>query len=132
MKNLDIVIVDDHEIYRVTLAKIIGSIFYNCCIDEFASGEAFLKMLKRSRNIDLVLMDIKLPGIDGVETTRRAIIIRPDLPVLAISIKHDLDEITKLKYAGAKGFLLKGGGKQGIKEAIESVLNNEMFFDHIG
>jgi len=128
---MNIVIVDDHDIYRVTLARILSKIFSHCRIDEFDTGEKFLEIIGQSLQPDLVLMDIKLPGIDGVETTKQALELEPDLLVLGISIKNDSDIILEMKRAGAKGFLLKGGDKKGIKEAIDCVLNSEMFFDHI-
>ena len=128
---MDIVIVDDHDIYRQTLARIVTSIFSHCRINEFDTGEKFLEIIEKGLQVDLVLMDIKLPGLDGVETTKQALKLKPDLLVLGISIKNDSDTIIEMKKAGAKGFLLKGGDKKGIKEAIECVLNSEMFFEHI-
>ena len=128
---MDIVIVDDHDIYRKTLARVLSNIFSNCRVDEFDTGEKFLEIIGIGLQPDLVLMDIKLPGMDGVETTRQALQMLPDLSVLAISIKNDTDKIIEMKQIGAKGFLLKGGDKKEIKEAIECVLNNEIYFQHI-
>lgn len=124
-------IVDDHNIYRKSLGRVLSTIFPNCRIGEFETGEKFLELIEEGLQTDLVMMDIKLPGMNGVETTRRALEVDPTLLVLGISIKNDCEKINEMRQAGAKGFLLKGGDKKGIKEAIESVLNNELFFEQI-
>ena len=125
---MDIVIVHDHEIYRNTLARVLSTIFPNFRISQFETGERFLEVVGHGHQFVLVMMDIRLPEMNGVDTTRLALEMDPGLSILGISINNDSDKINELKQAGAKGFLLKGGDKEGIKEAIESVLNNEMCF----
>jgi DNA-binding NarL/FixJ family response regulator len=70
-------------------------------------------------------------GMDGIETTRQAIVVKPTLKVLGIYIRYDVEKIRSLGHVGARGFLLKGGDKKEIKKAIVRVLKNKMYFDHV-
>ena len=129
-KNLEIIIADDHRIYRKSLKRIVKKLFPESHIQEAKDGLEFLKLLSFNKYVDLVLMDVKMPVMDGVEATGRALSINPTLKILAISIYNDENKQRMLE-AGAQGFLQKGGDKYGIKQAISTVLRGEIFINNI-
>ena len=79
-------------------------------------------------DIDLVIIDIEMPGIDGVETTKRLIQNHPEAKVLGFSMHAEEATIEAMIDAGAKSYILKNFGKEELIEAMEMVNNNQYFF----
>lgn len=122
-----IVIVDDHFIFRSGLKDLLAEIPNVKVMAEADSGEAFLEMLP-DVNPDIVFMDIKMPGINGIETTRRALDIRPDLKILALSMFGENEYVEEMLQAGALGYLLKNIGKDELIKAIENISQQKGYF----
>jgi DNA-binding NarL/FixJ family response regulator len=94
---------------------------------DVGSGEEFLEALGASE-IDVVFMDISMPGIDGAETTRRAIERCPGLRVIALSMYGD-DHFYKLMLdSGASGFLLKDSDIEEVYAAVDAVIEGDSYF----
>ena len=127
-KVLKFAIVDDHSVYRKSLAKTVKRIFPDCQIAEFNNGLEFVTKLPFLGYLDLVFMDIRMPGMDGIEATRMAIKFNPRLRILAISMYDHEEMINEMKKAGALGFLQKGGDKTGIHSACTSLLKSPKFY----
>ena len=94
-------------------------------IYEAENGLEFLKMLRVIHEIDLVLMDIRMPVMDGIEATRKALCMFPHLKILAISTYDEEEDIQEIIKSGASGFLLKGGDKVGIRGAMQAILQGK-------
>lgn len=124
---MEIIVVDDHRVYRKSLIEIVIRLFPQSHIQEAENGLEFLKILLNNPLIDLAILDIKMPVMDGIEATRKALTIYPNLKILAISTYDDIHPIQDILDAGALGFLRKGGDRTGIKLAIDSVLAGELF-----
>jgi len=77
---------------------------------------------------DIVFMDIDLPETDGIEITKRAISMRPELNVIALTMYGEEDYFIRMIYAGAKGFILKNSGIQEVEEAIQNVMAGSSYF----
>lgn len=122
-----IVIVDDHFIFRSGLKDLLAEIPNVKVLAEADSGEAFLKLLP-DIDPDIVFMDIKMPGINGIETTRRALEIKPDLKVLALSMFGENEYVEEMLQAGALGYLLKNIGKDELIKAIENISQEKGYF----
>lgn len=124
---IKVVIVDDHVIFRNGLKLV----FSNCpsieVVAEANSGREFLKLLDQTI-FDVVLMDIKMDGIDGIETTERALRIKPDLKVLVLSTFGEEEFLHQIISIGARGFLLKNVDRETIIRAIKTVNNGHNFF----
>jgi DNA-binding NarL/FixJ family response regulator len=104
-KALRVVIVDDHELFRTGLHDLLDDHDIDV-VGEAASGEAALELVP-ALTPDVVLMDLGLPGISGVEATRRLGDVLPHVRVLVLSISADEDDVTGAIAAGACGYLLK-------------------------
>ncbi|MEI8203163.1 MAG: response regulator transcription factor [Bacteroidota bacterium] len=128
MKDISkIIIVDDHELFREGIKLLIEAEGLGTVIGEAKNGEEFLVLLKYL-NPDLVLMDIEMPVMGGVEATRKAIEMKPDLRVLVLTMLNDNATYDDMFDAGALGFVLKTAGKQELERAIRTMNEGESFF----
>lgn len=123
----DIFIVEDHEIFRKgmeTLLEEIKEVKIAGCAN---SGESFLEKLQ-GLEVDIVFMDIKMPGMGGIEATKKALEIRPDLKIIALSMFGDEEFLQQMLIAGASGFLLKNVTISDIEKAINAVMSGYRYF----
>lgn len=127
MQAFSIFLVDDHKLFREGLSLLLSSMPSVTEVVEASSGEVFLEML-RNQKPGLVFMDISMPGIDGIETTRLALDIYPDLKIIALSMFTDENYYTGMINAGAKGFILKNSGIQDVEECIKNVMAGHNYF----
>lgn len=122
-----IFLVDDHTLFRNGLRGLLNARPDCQVIGEASSGEEFLEKL-HEQQIDIVFMDIAMPGISGDETTARALEMRPDLKVITLSMFGDEDYYYRMVSVGAKGFLLKSSDIDEVTTAIETVANGGSYF----
>jgi len=120
-------IVDDHEIFRDGLKMILNKSDEIDVIGEADSGEAFLKIMNQV-DFDVVLMDLKMGGISGIETTEKALEIIPDLKILILSTYGEEEFLERIVQAGAMGFLLKNVLKETLYNAIKLVNSGKNYF----
>jgi DNA-binding NarL/FixJ family response regulator len=118
--NIRVAIVEDDEQVRENLARLVGEAKGFECVATFSSGEQALEALPR-RTPDVVLMDINLPGISGVECVRQLKSIWPDLHIVMLTVYDDSDRIFQALQMGASGYLLKRTTAAEILRAIEDV-----------
>jgi DNA-binding NarL/FixJ family response regulator len=127
MKKLDIFVVDDHALFRKGLAAALASADIAEHIHEAANGADFLKVLDTCQP-DIVMMDISMPVMDGVEATRQALASCPGLKVLALSMHHDKEHFQDMIDAGVMGFVAKDEKLEEIIRAINTVITGEKYF----
>lgn len=118
--NIRVAIVEDDEQVRENLARLVGEAKGFECAATFASGEQALEALPR-RAFDVVLMDINLPGISGVECVRQLKAVAPTTQVVMLTVYDDSDRIFQALQMGAAGYLLKRSTAAEILHAIEDV-----------
>lgn len=123
----DIIIVDDHEIFRQGLKAIINFEDIGTVIGESSNGEEFIEQLSKLKP-DLVLMDIDMPLMDGFEATKRALEIIPELKIIAFTVFSEADYYNKMQKIGAKGFILKSSGFNELEKAIGIVMKGDNYF----
>jgi DNA-binding NarL/FixJ family response regulator len=126
-KEIRVILVDDHKLFRDGLKFVLSQIEYLKVIAEASDGKEFLDILD-NEEADLVLMDISMPKIDGIEATARAIEKCPDLKIIALSMFCDEEYYYKMIQAGVKGFILKESGTDELQKAIETVIDGESYF----
>lgn len=118
--NIRVAIVEDDEQVRENLARLVGEAKGFECAATFSSGEQALEELPR-RAFDVVLMDINLPGISGVECVRQLKGVAPGTQVVMLTVYDDSDRIFQALQMGASGYLLKRSTSMEILHAIEDV-----------
>lgn len=122
-----IVLVDDHSLFRGGLKGLLEHSAGCRVVGEAGSGEEFLAMLP-GVEVDVVFMDFSMPGLDGAQTTERALALRPDLRVITLSMFGEESYYSRMVEAGARGFLLKDSAIGDVIEAIETVMAGGSFF----
>ncbi len=122
-----IFIVDDHFIFRNGLKDLLTEVPDVDVIGEAESGEQFLTMLP-DVSPDIIFMDIKMPGMNGIETTRKALELKPDLKILALSMFGENEYVEEMLQAGAMGYLLKNIGKEELVKAINNISQEKGYF----
>ncbi len=115
-----IMLVDDHALFREGLALLLKGRSNLQVVAEAATGEEALSRLESARP-DLVLLDLNLPGIGGVEACRLLKEKAPDLRVVILTMSDDLESIFEAVRAGACGYLLKDIASQNLLEAIDQI-----------
>lgn len=128
-KTYKLIIVDDHNIFRDALKFVLAQSNEIDVIAEASNGKDFLELLDRKLP-DLVLMDIAMPGINGVDATKEALSRYPDLKIIALSMYGDELYYFKMLEAGAQGFVLKESGSDELLKAIRTVMNGESYFSN--
>jgi len=128
MKKIKVMIVDDHELVREGLKQVLSLEDDIEVIAETDSGLNCLRLLKEC-SPDIIFMDIRMPGINGIETTRLVCQEYPMAKIIMLTIydedKHVMDAI----QAGAKGYVLKKVKRHRLIKIIHNVMNNQAFLD---
>ena len=119
--------VDDHTLFRTGLRGLLSMRDDLAVVADVGSGEEFLELLP-TLDVDVVFMDISMPGINGVETTRRALQQRPDLHVIALSMFGDDHYYKLMLESGASGFLLKDSDINEVYAAVDAVMLGDSYF----
>ena len=124
---MKIALVDDHTLFRTGLAGLLSQHDGFEVVADVGSGEEFLTLLP-SLDVDVVFMDISMPGIDGAETTRRALAERPELRIVTLSMYGDEHYYTRMMESGASGFLLKDSDIEEVYNAVEVTMAGDSYF----
>lgn len=126
-KPYKIMIVDDHTLFIDGLKYVIEKIPDYKVVGEANNGKDFLELLDNEMP-DLVLMDIFMPVMNGIEATEKAIEKYPDLKIITISMYGDQEYYHKMINAGVKGFILKQSGRNELENALNGVMNGGNYF----
>ena len=122
-----LVLVADHSLFRNGLRGLLERCAGCRVVGEAASGEEFLAMLP-GLETDVVFMDFAMPGLDGAQTTERALARRPDLRIITLSMFGEESYYSRMVQAGARGFLLKDSDIGDVIEAIDAVMSGGSYF----
>jgi DNA-binding NarL/FixJ family response regulator len=127
MKNIKLLIVDDHKMFLEGLHSILRSVSFLKTITTASHGEQALKLVD-SIELDLIITDIDMPKIDGIELTKIVKERNPNIKIIAVSSHYNSQVITRAIKAGINGYLLKNTGKEELLTAITSVCGNTNYF----
>lgn len=114
-----VLLVDDHPLVRAGLSALIGSTDDLVVVGEAAGGEQAVE-LTMSHEPDVILMDLSMPGMDGITATRRVLELRPATHVVVLTSFQDQDRVGQALAAGAVGYLLKDSDPRDVLSAIRS------------
>lgn len=122
-----VLVADDHPVYRLGLRSLLDSVEGVEVVGEATDGEeavtAALELLP-----DVVVMDLRMPGMDGIEATQRITQRNPEVAVLLLTYTDEDEPILAALQKGARGYVLKDAGQDAILRAIHDVANGEMIF----
>jgi DNA-binding NarL/FixJ family response regulator len=124
---IKIIIVEDHAIFREGMKKVLEGIDNVEIIGEAENGAVFLEMLKK-KVPDIVLMDIKMPVMGGIEATEKALELHPGLKVIVLSMFGEEEYLYTLVLLGVCGYLLKNTSMTHLTRAIQMVSEGQQYF----
>ena len=127
MEKIRILIADDHPLFRDGMHGLLDSVPDTEVVGEAATGDEAIA-LAASLQPDVILMDIKMPGINGIQATREIVHTSPHIGILVVTMLEDDDSVFAAMRAGACGYLLKGANQAEILRAIRAVANSEAIF----
>lgn len=119
-------LVDDHELVRTGIRRILEDVRGIKVVGEAHSGEDAVKWC-RTEQADIVLMDMNMPGIGGLEATKKILRFNPDMKVIVLTIHTENPFPTKVMQAGAAGYLTKGAGPDEMVNAIRMVQSGQRY-----
>ncbi len=127
MSEIKIIIVDDHSLFRNGLKLLLANAGNFNIIAEASNGKEFIEILETTV-ADVILMDIDMPEMDGIEATTIALTNRPDLKIICLSMYGEEEYYYKMIEAGVSGFLLKNSDINEVKTAIRAVVDGGKYF----
>ena len=122
MADARILIVDDHPLFREALRNALGTAKTRLDISEAGSLDALISHLARDDSCDLVLLDLRMPGVQGLSGLIYLRSQYPNIPVVIVSASEEPGIMRKSLHLGASGFIPKSSGAATIIEAVETVL----------
>jgi two-component system, NarL family, invasion response regulator UvrY len=120
----DLLIVDDHEIVRAGIKRLFENTLNLNIVADLGSGEEAYQFLQKN-TVDLIIMDVSMPGKGGIETTNQIKKRYPKIKILMLSMHDNSMIIEKAMKAGADGYILKNDLSDDLLNAVEKVMNNE-------
>ena len=124
---IKIIIADDHQLFIDGIKSLVKTMKNMEIVAEVNNGKELLEVLEKT-TCNIVLMDINMPEMDGIEATKLVKTKHPLLKILMLTMFSSRDYIEKLLRAGADGYILKNTGKAELQEAIETLMNGESYF----
>ncbi len=123
---IKVLLVDDHELVRAGIKRLLDDAEDIVVVDEADCGEMAIDKVRQSMP-DVILMDVNMPGIGGLEATRKLMKIEPNLKVIVVTVHAGEPFPTRLLEAGASGYLTKDCGQSEIINAIHSVSSGDRY-----
>ena len=127
MTTVRIVCVDDHPLFRDGVTGLLATIPWTDVVGACGTGEEAVRLVTELRP-DIVLMDLNLPGLSGIEATRRLRIASPATKVLVLSMLDDDASVLEAMRVGASGYVVKGAGQEELLAAVRTVVEGGAVF----
>lgn len=126
MNRIRVLLTEDHWLVRASLKSLLSDFADIDVVAEASNGREALDIIAQHRP-DIVLMDISMPGLNGLEATRRVVKEHPEVRVVVLSMHTGEDYVLQALRAGAAGYVLKGSPPHELELAIQSVARGEIF-----
>ena len=129
MEKIKVMVVDDNNEFRKAIITLLNSKEQYLVVGEAANGKEFLLKMESSK-ADIVLMDIRMPEMDGIEATKLANqIYYPNLKIITLTMHNEFRYLKEMIEAGAKGFMLKRNVSKNLDKAVDYVMSNSMYLE---
>jgi two-component system invasion response regulator UvrY len=126
IKLINILLVDDHELVRTGISKILSEVKGFTVIEECETGEEAIKFCRKIEP-DVILMDMDMPGMGGLEATKKILRFTPDAKIIVLTVHTEEPFPTKVMQIGAAGYLTKGTAPNEMVNAIRSVNSGQRY-----
>lgn len=127
MPPVRVLIADDHRLFREGVRALLSSLPEAEVVGEASTGDEVVALAARLQP-HVVLMDIQMPGLNGIEATRRILATLPQTGIIVVTMYEDDDSVFAAMRAGARGYVLKGAGQEELVRAIHAVASGEALF----
>lgn len=128
MKKIKICLVDDHKLFRSGIKEMLSSMNQFEVIFEADNGEDFFERIGTKWMPDMVLLDITMPKLNGVEVSERLKLEYPKIKIIVVSMSAEPDIVFKMVKLGVEGFILKHSDKKEFLTALQTVLDGDTYF----
>lgn len=126
MEKIKIILADDHQMFLDGLSSLLSQLKEVQVLAAVKSGNEVLEKLKEL-SPDLVIVDLNMPVLNGIETTKAIKSKYPQIRILGLTMENDLDSVTAMLEAGASGYILKNTGKAELEMAIMQVMKGDPY-----
>ena len=126
-EQIQILIADDHTLFREGMKALLASLPDTAVIGEAATGRAAVSLAEKLQP-DVILMDIQMPDMNGIEATRQIALTSPHIGVIVVTMFEDDESVFAAMRAGARGYVLKGADQDEMLRAIRAVARGEALF----
>ena len=127
MERIRVLIADDHALFREGLHGLLDSVADTDVVGEATTGAEAITQAKTLQP-EVILMDIKMPGINGIEATREIVAACPHISILMVTMLEEDESVFAAMRAGARGYVLKGANQADLLRAIRAVASGEAIF----
>lgn len=126
-EQIRVLIADDHQLFRDGIRNLLLATDDLICVGEAETGE---EVIAKSIDVqpDVILMDIQMPGMNGIDATRKVVRSSPHIAVLMVTMFDDDNSVFSVMRAGARGYVLKGAKHDEMQRAIRAAGNGEAIF----
>lgn len=124
-ESVRVLVVEDHPLYRQAVTSLVDGMAGWQVLGAYADAET---AMPQALEADLVVLDLGLPGIDGIEATRLFKAANPHVAILVLTMSHETPLITAAVRAGAQGYLVKGSEPEDIERALRAVARGQVVF----
>jgi DNA-binding NarL/FixJ family response regulator len=125
--QIRILVADDHTLFREGLHSLFNSLSDIEVVGEASTGEQAISQAEKLQP-DVVLMDVQMPGVNGIEATRQIVKTSPHIGVIVVTMFEDDDSVFAAMRAGARGYVLKGANQDEMLRVIRAVAQGEALF----
>ena len=122
-----VLVADDHALFRYGLKAMLTNAEGFDVVDEAATGEEVVKKVAQAQP-DIIIMDIQMPGMNGIEATRRVLESNPSIGIVVLTMFEDDDSVFAAMRAGARGYVLKGADAEEVLKVVSAVAEGEAHF----
>lgn len=128
MEKVKICLVDDHKLFRSGIKEMLNNMKQFDVIFECDNGEDFFNRIGPKWMPDIVLLDINMPKLNGLEVTERLLLTYPEVKIIVISMSSEPDIVLKMVESGISGFILKDADREEFAEALHTVIAGNSYF----